>query len=177
MLANRAFPAPAVRKSGHGQNSCLILNYQSEVPLSKFASSNLAAANSIEDKFSLYLVEKLMTENTYKLKPDNFFLTEKARVIIGDVLKAHLSSKSYIAEDSKKLSVEISEEIKRKVKAEAPVERYKFVCVVWIGQQLGQGVHITSRCLWNAHFDNFAHESYENDHLFAQASIFAVFVE
>ena len=63
------------------------------------------------------------------------------------------------------------------MKAEVPVERYKFVCVVWIGQVLGQGVHITSRCLWNARFDNFAQESFKNDQLFAQASIYAVFVE
>lgn len=27
LLANRAFPAPAVRKAGRGQNSCLIPNY------------------------------------------------------------------------------------------------------------------------------------------------------
>lgn len=177
LLANRAFPPAAVRKAGRGQNSALISNHQSEVALAKFTSSNSAVPNPVDDNSSLYLGEKLMMENTYKMKPDNFFLTEKTRVIIRDVLEAHLRSKSYIAEESKRLSVEISEEIKRKVKAEAPVERYKFVCVVGIGQQLGQGVHIASRCLWNAHFDNFAQESYGNDHLFAQASIFAVFVE
>jgi len=177
LLANRAFLPAVGRKVGHGQNSGVIPNYQAEVPLAKFTSSNLAAANSVDDNSSLYLGEKAMMENTYKMKPDNFFLTGKAGEIIRDVLEGHLRSKSYIAEESKRLSVEISEEIKRKVKAEAPVKRYKLVCIVWIGQQLGQGVHITSRCLWNAHFDNFAQESYGNDHLFAQASIFAVFVE
>lgn len=174
LLANRAFPPTVGRKLGRGQNSGLIPNYQSEVPL---ASSSLDALNSVDDNSSLYFEEKLKMENTYKIKPDNFFLTGKARVIIREVLERHLRNKSYNAEESKRLSAEISDEIKRKVKAEAPVERYKFVCVVWIGQQRGQGVHISSRCLWNAHFDNFAQESYGNDHLFAQASIFAVFVE
>ena len=177
LLANRAFPSPVGRKVGRGQNSGVNPNYQSEVPLAKFTSSTLAAASSVDDNSSLYLGEELMMENTYKMKPNNFFLTGKARVIIRDVLEEHLRSKSYVAEESKRLSVEISEEIKRKVKAEVLVERYKLVCVVWIGQQLSQGLHITSRCLWNAQFDNFAQESYGNDHLFAQASIFAVFVE
>ena len=156
LLANRAFPSAVGRKVGPGQNSGPIPNYQSELPLAKFTSCHSPAANSVVDNSSLYLGEKPMMENTYKMKPDNFFLTGKAGAIIRDVLEGHLRSKSFIAEESKRLSVEISEEIKRKVKAEAPVERYKFVCVVCIGQQLGQGVHITSRCLWNAHFDNYA---------------------
>ena len=177
MLANRAFSPAVGRKVGRCQNSGVIPNYQTEAPLAKFTSSNFAAANSVDDNSSLYLGEELIMENTYKMKPDNFFLTGKARSIIRDVLEGHLRNKSYIAEESKRLSVEISEEIKRKVKAEVPVERYKLVCVVWIGQQLDQGIHITSRCLWNAQFDNFAQESYGNDHFFAQASIFAVFVE
>ena len=174
LLANRAFPSAVGRKLGRGQNSGLIPNYPSEVPV---ASSSVAAVNSADDNSSRYLEEKLKMENTYKIKPDNFFLPGQARMIIRNVLERHLRNKLYNAEESKRLSAEISDEIKRKVKAEAPVERYKFVCVVWIGQQLGQGVHISSRCLWNAHFDNFAQESYGNDHLFAQASIFAVFVE
>lgn len=174
LLANRAFPAQT-RKPSRG-NSALIPT-QSEAQSGKFASATSAATNSIDDNMSAFNGERLMMENTYKMEPDGLFLNGKARVIIRDVLEEHLKSKSYIAEDSKRLSAEISEEIKRKVKAEAPLERYKFVCVVWIGQQLGQGVHITSRCLWNAHFDNFARDSYRNDHLFAEASVFAIFVE
>ncbi len=172
LLANRAFP-PATRKASRGNS--LIPN-QSEVLPGKFASST-TTASSVDDISSVYAMDKLTIENTYKLQPDEFFLTGKARAIIRDVLEAHLTAKSYIAEESKRLSVEISDEIKRKVKAEAPVERYKLVCVVWIGQQLGQGVHISSRCLWNANFDNFAQETFRNDQLFAQASVYAVFVE
>lgn len=174
LLANRAFP-PATRKASRG-SSALIPN-QSEVPSAKFTSSASALSNSIDDDSSLYALERLTMENTFKMEPGEMFLSGKARAIIRDVLETHLGAKSYIAEETKRLSVEISEEIKRKVKAEAPVERYKLVCVVWIGQQLGQGVHISSRCLWNANFDNFAEESYRNDHLFAQASVYAVFVE
>ena len=118
-----------------------------------------------------------MMENTYQMEPTSVFLTEKVRGIIREVLGVYLKSKSYTANEAKRLSTEICEEIKRKVKDESPIERYKLVCVVWIGQVRGQGVHITSRCLWNSQFDNFAQDSYKNDHIFAEASVFAIFVE
>lgn len=173
LLANRAFPQ--TRKPTR-VNSVLVHN-QSETQSVKFATTAPAPANSVDDTMSAFYGERLLRENTYKMEPDDLFLSGKARVIIHNVLEEHLKSKMYTADDSKRWSVEISEEIKRKIKAEEPLERYKFVCVVWIGQQLGQGIHITSRCLWNAHFDNFARDTFRNDHLFAEASVFAVFVE
>lgn len=116
-------------------------------------------------------------ENTFEMDPKSIFVTEKVGGIIGEVLELHLKSKTYKADESKELSLKISDEIKRKVKEETLIERYKLVCIVWIGQDRGQGVYITSRCLWNSHFDNFAQNSYKNDDLFAQASVFALFVE
>lgn len=175
LLANRAF-APVSRKASRSSVSIPALQDAGNAKFAATAAS--AASNSVGENASLYAVEHFaMVENTYKMEPNDLFLTGKARGIIREVLEENLQSKSYVAEESKKLSIEISEEIKRKMKIEASVERYKLVCVVWIGQMLGQGVHITSRCLWNAHFDNFAQESYRNDHIFAQASVFAVFVE
>lgn len=116
-------------------------------------------------------------ENTFEMDPKSIFVTEKVGGIIGEVLELHLKSKTYKADETKELSLKISDEIKTKVKEETLIERYKLVCIVWIGQDRGQGVYITSRCLWNSHFDNFAQNSYKNDHLFAQASVFALFVE
>ena len=116
-------------------------------------------------------------ENTFEMEPKNIFLTEKVGGIIREVLELYLENMTYKADESKELSMKISDEIKRKVKEETLIERYKLVCVVWIGQDRGQGVYITSRCLWNSHFDNFAQNSYKNDHIFAHASVFALFVE
>ena len=177
LLANRAFKPPA-RKLSRGSIGAVSIPVAQDAVLGKLAPATSVASNSVEESASIYAAEKvIMMENTYKMEPDNSFLTEKARGIIREVLEANLKGKSYVAEECKRLSFEISEEVMRKVKAEMRVKRYKFVCVVWIGQVLGQGVHITSRCLWNQHFDNFAQESYKNDRLFAQASVFAVFVE
>lgn len=179
LLANRAFsPAPSSRNAIRGNNGAISLPVSTEAVTVKFAPSTSAASNSSEDNLSLCALENdIMMENSFRMEPDELFLTEKSRGIIREVLEAHLKGKSYLAEESKRLSIEISEEIKRKVKAKTPAGRYKLVCVVWIGQVSGQGVHIASRCLWNSRFDNFAQESYKNDHLFAQASVFAVFVE
>jgi len=180
LLANRAFPLRS-RKPSRGNSGSISIPVPQDPVSTKFAATASTVSNSVDENSSLYAVENIimMRENTYKIEPDDLFLTEKARGIIQEVLENRLKSKSLDAEESKNLSIEISEEIKRKVKAETPVNRYKLVCVVWIVQVLGQGVYhsITSRCLWNAQFDNFAEESYKNDHIFAQASVFAVFVE
>ena len=178
LLANRAFPPMRKLSRGNIGLTGISIPIPQDAVVGKLAPAVSVASNSVEESASMYAAENVITmENTYKMEPDNLFLTERARGIIREVLEAHLKGKSYVAEEGKKLSFEISEEIKRKVKAETRIKRYKFVCVVWIGQVLGQGVHITSRCLWNQHFDNFAQESYKNDRLFAQASVFAVFVE
>lgn len=177
LLANRAFPQTTRKASRTGSSISIPVPQESTLASSKFATT-ASAPSTVDDNLSLYAIEDVsQMGNTYKMEPDDGFLSQKASGIIRDVLEARLKSKTYAPEESKKLSIEISEEIKKKVKAEVLVERYKFVCVVWIGQVLGQGVHITSRCLWNARFDNFAQESFKNDQLFAQASIYAVFVE
>lgn len=98
-----------------------------------FVSFSLDVVNFVDDNLFLYFEEKLKMENIYKIKFDNFFLIGKVWVIICEVLERYLRNKLYNVEESKRLLVEISDEIKRKVKVEVFVERYKFVCVVWIG--------------------------------------------
>lgn len=98
-----------------------------------FVSFSLYVVNFVDDNLFLYFEEKLKMENIYKIKFDNFFLIGKVCVIICEVWERYLRNKLYNVEESKRLLVEISDEIKRKVKVEVFVERYKFVCVVWIG--------------------------------------------
>ncbi len=39
-------------------------------------------------------------------------------------------------------------------------ERYKYVVQVMLGEQMGQGVNVGSRCLWNEEMDVMASETY-----------------
>lgn len=132
LLANRAFPLPS-RKASRGNSGSISIPVPQDSVSMKFAATASTVSNSVDENSSLYAVENVivMRENTYKMQPDDLFLTEKARGIIHEVLENRLKSKSYDAEESKKLSIEISEEIKRKVKAETSVNRYKLFA--WCG--------------------------------------------
>ena len=121
--------------------------------------------------------EMAMRENTYKMGPDSKFLPDDTKKRMETILKKRLEGKNYATSDATKLCALLSDEIKAAVRESAALDRHKLVCVVYIGQVLGQGVHVTSRCLWNAKFDAFSSATFHNDNLFAQASIFAVYLE
>ena len=121
---------------------------------------------------------KIRYENTYRLMPDDgtaFKETEVTR-ILDDVLKLCLSGAHYHARHVAIYSQNIVDEVKRRVK-ELEMPRYKIVCQVLIGSQSGQGIQMGSRALWNTVTDRFASASFENEHLYAVASVHAVYFE
>ena len=61
--------------------------------------------------------------------------------------------------------------------AELKLPRYKLVSYVVIGENLGQGIRVASRCLWDATTDNYASINFKSDALFAAAMLFAAYCE
>jgi len=55
-------------------------------------------------------------------------------------------------------------------------DRYKFVVQVYIGERRDQGVRVGSRQFWDAGTDNMASETFTNDHIYAVATAFAVYL-
>lgn len=116
--------------------------------------------------------------NTYKLKPDEDkrFRCKDVKGIIDSVLEGQLTGVTYNAETCKKLTTSIADEIKDKIKL-LRLNRFKIVCVVHIGQQRGQSLSITSRCLWDTSHDRMATSSFSGDTFFACASVFGIYQE
>ena len=61
--------------------------------------------------------------------------------------------------------------------AELKLPRYKLVSYVVVGENLGQGIRVASRCLWDATTDNYASINFKSDALFAAAMLFAAYCE
>lgn len=116
-------------------------------------------------------------ENTYKMIPDQKFLSGKTKAYIEEILAKKLQDMEYDDEKAKKMCTALSEEIQAKVKENWLVSRYKLVCLVNIGKPMGQGMRITSRCLWNPAFDTYVTASYATDKIFGQACVYAVYLE
>ena len=72
--------------------------------------------------------------------------------------------------------VKATEELKNCVKG-LGCNRYKFVCVVYLGSLQSQGMAITSRCLLDERFDRCSTACYRNPWLYVVASIYGVFYE
>jgi hypothetical protein len=75
----------------------------------------------------------------------------------------------------------LSEMIRDRVKDMPNVSRrYKYVCVVTIGQKTADcrnSIIYASRCIWAPATDNFATVNFENTNLFAVATLWATYME
>ncbi|XP_074524641.1 dynein light chain Tctex-type protein 2B isoform X1 [Halichoeres trimaculatus] len=67
----------------------------------------------------------------------------------------------YDPEEVSELSRSLADCIKDKVKSSG-FDRYKLVVQVVIGEQRGQGVKMSSKCLWDADTDNYAEDVFIN---------------
>jgi len=112
---------------------------------------------------------------TPSLDPDRAIDTSE----IHRILKASfefLTDEVYDAKRCRGLSKNLSDYILYQIKI-LDYERYKFTCIVNIGQNLGQDLRIVSRSLWNDQTDTHITESFQNKQLFAVAMVFAVYQE
>ncbi|KAH9488280.1 Tctex1 domain-containing protein 1-B [Bulinus truncatus] len=118
-------------------------------------------------------------QNSYRLgpNPSEKFQPSKARKVMKEVLESYLSSEKYNTEICGNIVGQISDVIKGRVKDLGFSPRYKFVCVVTIGQYRNQGIAVASRSVWNPETDNFATASFKSGDLFAVANMFATYFE
>lgn len=118
----------------------------------------------------------LRYENTYRMGPKNYFLPDKVRTIIEETLSSHLEGFNYEPSSSAALTKRMSAEILQKVK-KLDFDRYRFISNVTIGQKNEQGLIASSRVLWDSKVDNYAEGTFQNNSLFAQGTVFAIYKE
>lgn len=92
------------------------------------------------------------------------------------MLEERLSGETYNTERSKELMGTLSEQIIGQLKR-MPMDRYKLVCTVMVGQRLGQGLQIASRCAWDEVKDSYTSVTYENKSLYAVATVYGAYAE
>ncbi|KAJ3052041.1 hypothetical protein HK097_006953 [Rhizophlyctis rosea] len=118
----------------------------------------------------------IVYENTYKLKPDRKFQTEKVKTITQEILSKNLQKVKYDPDKVTELSKHISNEILAAVK-KLDFDRYKLVVEVTIGEFKGQGIRVASRAVWDTATDSYASAHFKNATLFAVAIVFGCYYE
>ncbi|KAL3815483.1 hypothetical protein ACHAXA_000720, partial [Cyclostephanos tholiformis] len=120
---------------------------------------------------------------TYHLKPEDEnarFSESKARHIVKEILDSELQwrvDNKWDKQIFETLSKSIADKIKEQCKTSMNIPRYKIIVQVTIGQMKDQGIKITSRCLWDTATDNYASVSFQKQHIWASAIVFAMYTD
>ncbi|CAN9500975.1 unnamed protein product [Ophioblennius macclurei] len=114
--------------------------------------------------------------DSYLIRPkhQHKFKPAVVKECIRDILRERLSGMRYEQDEVLDLSRSLADSIKDKVKT-AGFDRYKLVVQVVIGEQRGQGVKMSARCLWDADTDNYAEDVFMNDSLFCVVAVFGIY--
>ena len=163
--------APSFKNAGHRQTIVMpVTAYLTKQGRTYTNSLSFRSCDLIQ------LKPPIKTENTYQLEPTKKFSQDHAKKVIGYVLQGHLKNEDYhpqiMAEQAKIMADIIKDQIKR-----MPLNRYKIVCSVTIGQKGSGDVCIASRALWDTNNDNYAQASFENKSLFATGLVYAIYQE
>lgn len=117
--------------------------------------------------------------NTYRMQPEKEerFNAAAAEKLIKSVLTRYLDGEKYDKMLCTSLSKNLSDVIKDRIKDQGFSPRYKYVCLVTMGQVKEQGMNIASRCLWSTETDNYASATFTKGDLFAVATLYALYFE
>ena len=115
---------------------------------------------------------------TYRMEPREHerFYPAKVKNIIENVIKAKLEGMEFDQVKHKQWAEAIVVEIKDQTK-QLSIPSYKIIVQCVIGQVLGQGVRVASKCLWDQDNDNYASYTYENASLFCTGIVFGIYYE
>eukprot|EP01105_Mastigella_eilhardi_P022761 TRINITY_DN565_c0_g1_i1.p2 TRINITY_DN565_c0_g1~~TRINITY_DN565_c0_g1_i1.p2 ORF type:complete len:156 (-),score=55.67 TRINITY_DN565_c0_g1_i1:149-568(-) len=115
--------------------------------------------------------------NAYTIRPpfDKKFRSAMVQPLLHNLLAERLRGTSYDPENTPKLTKELADDIKKILKGQPNLERYKFVVQVVIGEQRGEGVKMACRCFWDSDADGFAKETFVNDSLFCVVTAYGIF--
>ncbi|XP_037036557.1 tctex1 domain-containing protein 1-like [Bradysia coprophila] len=113
---------------------------------------------------------------TYCLEPKVPFDKFECERLMATVINEAMLGFQFEAEEAETMSEKLSKEILQKVK-NLTYDRYKFVCVVTLGEKYMQGYCDIFKCLWDMSKDSFAIYLYDTATLFVSAVLFAVYFD
>ncbi|GAB5362704.1 hypothetical protein AAMO2058_000820800 [Amorphochlora amoebiformis] len=115
----------------------------------------------------------------YQIRPafKRMFKPTQVKAIIRQVLETELKDKKYNAagDSVNKMTRHIAFTVKQKLKV-LPMDRYKIMVQVVLGENKGAGVRMGCRCFWDSQTDRLAKEEYSNDDLWAVCVAFGVYL-
>ncbi|XP_029441531.1 tctex1 domain-containing protein 2-like [Rhinatrema bivittatum] len=109
-------------------------------------------------------------------KPKQKIQISPLQKLLEEYLPKRLGHVTYDPKLGSELAKEVAEELKQRVKSLVP-PRYKVLTFVALAERGQEDLVVVSRCLWDAHADNYVSHNYKNDSLFCVACVFMAYCE
>ncbi|KAI4899554.1 hypothetical protein NFI96_017645 [Prochilodus magdalenae] len=119
---------------------------------------------------------RLKLANTYRLEPLQPFSPHLLQRRAQELLLGAFGDMQYQQDTCRQVACTVAGQLLALAK-EQVFDRYRYVVQVSVGQKQNQGLKMASRALWDHEKDNFITLSYENTHLFAVGTVFALYMD
>ncbi|KAK9884634.1 hypothetical protein WA026_007473 [Henosepilachna vigintioctopunctata] len=142
-------------------------------------ANDLSKENGSEEAeiFQNRSYESIPALHSYQIKPSLLerFKAAPVKEIIRNVQAEVLTGKTYSAENAKKWTIVIANEVNAKCR-ELKMRRYKHIAQVILGELKGAGVKSGVRCVWDCETDGYTSEIFMNDTIFCVTVVFALYL-
>ena len=135
-----------------------------------------AREGSVSETSEVRCAVSAALEPTYRMTPgdDKEFKSCVVQRRAAQVLERVLAGVKYDQATAPALSTALSNTLRMELKT-LDMPRYKVICHVVLGEKKGQALETASRCLWNDHTDSKASAVYQNNSLFAVATVYGIY--
>ena len=121
-------------------------------------------------------VPHIEKEPTYRMEPPKKFNSSEVESVIREVLSTRLERYRYNQKFARNMAKVLGDEIKDRAKG-LGYDRYKYVCLVFLGEINDQAMVLCSRCAWDTRNDNTATYTHKTNAYFCTATIYGVYRE
>ena len=118
----------------------------------------------------------VQVEPTYRMGPQRVFNSDAANKVIQNIVENRMEGFKYSPKKGNMMSKLLTEEIKDKMKT-LNYTRYKYVCMVSIGESKDQCMLASSQCCWDSAVDRYTSFSWHQNQVYCSANLFAVYHE
>ncbi len=118
-------------------------------------------------------------QNQYLVEPKDHerFYPSRAKQYIKEVVVNNLEDYEIDEVTIAEKTEEITKLIRESLKDNLNLKRYKYIVQVIIGSLEGQGIRVTSKCLWDTNSDNYISYTYKTDKFYCTSVVFGLYKE
>lgn len=115
-------------------------------------------------------------KSTFQLRPKKIFNAFDVKAVIQEVFESVFADSKSLTTPKSLLCKSLTEAIKLKTR-KLGYERYKILATVYIGTKENLALKVTSRCVWDDRWDNYADCTYKTKDFYVLGVVYGIYKE